>query len=89
MARRPETETILSREQLDEFKSRLSMLSIPGIEGIYRTAHNDCRYDGKHLPSAAAIQQLVGAWKVLRRFYRRSEREHERSEHTNQPHQSE
>jgi hypothetical protein len=68
MAHRPQTEPILSREDLIEFQRHLSMLSIPGVEGVYNTAHNDCRYDGKRLPPAAAIQQLVTAWKVLRRM---------------------
>ena len=44
------------------------MLSIPGVEGVYRTAYNDCRFDGKRVLPAAAIQQLVAAWKVLRRI---------------------
>ena len=66
MVPRPEAEPILSREELNEFKRHLSMLSVPGVEAMYQTAHNDCRYDGKRLPAPAAIQQLVAAWKVLR-----------------------
>jgi hypothetical protein len=58
----------MSREDLAEFTRRLSMLSIPGVEGAYQTAYADCRFDGKRLPPAAAIQQLVAAWKVLRKF---------------------
>jgi hypothetical protein len=68
MARRPEIEPILSREDLTEFRRHLSMLSVPGVEGVYQTAHKDCTYDGRKLPPAAAIQQLVAAWKVLRRM---------------------
>ncbi len=70
MARRPETEPILSREDLTEFQRHLSMLSVPGVEGVYQTSYADCKYDGKRVPSAAAIQQLVTAWKVLRRMHR-------------------
>jgi len=70
MARRPESEPILSRDELAEFTRRLSMLSVPGIEGTYQTAYADCRFDGKRLPPAAAIQQLVAAWKVLRKMHR-------------------
>ena len=70
MARRPETERILSREELREFSRRLSMLSISGVEGTYRAAHADCRLEDKRLPPAAAIQQLVTAWKVLRKTRR-------------------
>jgi len=33
----------LSREELAEYARRLSMLGGPGVEEIYRSAHNDCR----------------------------------------------
>jgi hypothetical protein len=68
MARRPDSPPILSRDDLDEFRRRLALLSASGVEGVYNTAHNDCRYDGKRLPPPAAIQQLVTAWKVLRKL---------------------
>jgi hypothetical protein len=67
MANRPETERILSREELREFSRRLSMLSISGVEATYRTAYADCRLEDKRLPAAASIQQLVTAWRVLRK----------------------
>ena len=70
MARRPETDPILSRDELTEFSRRLAMLSVDGVEGVYRTAHRDSVYDDKKLPPAAAVQQLVAAWKVLRRMHR-------------------
>jgi hypothetical protein len=70
VANRPESDPILTREELAEFTRRLSILSVPGIEGVYETAYADCRYDGKALPPAAAVQQLVAAWKVLRRVHR-------------------
>ena len=44
------------------------MLSTDGVEGAYRTAYNDRRYDGKRIPPAAAAQQLLAAWKVLWKF---------------------
>ena len=39
VARRPETERILSREGLLGFRRRLSMLSIDGVEGTYRIVY--------------------------------------------------
>ena len=69
MERRRDPETVLSREQLAEYVRRLELLSIPGVEKIYQTAHQDCRFDGKRLPPAAAVQQLVCCWRVLRKFY--------------------
>ena len=68
MERRPDSETVLSREELAEYARRLSMLSVPGVEQIYRSAHN-CRLDGNRLPAPAAVQQIVAACKVLRRSY--------------------
>jgi len=44
------------------------MLSDDGVERIYETSYQDCRYDGKKLPPAVALQQLVTCWKVLRKF---------------------
>lgn len=58
----------MTREELAEFTRRLSMLSADGVEGVYRTAHQDCRLEGQRVPPAAALQQLVAAWRVLRRF---------------------
>lgn len=71
VAGRPGNEPVMSRDELAEFSRRLSMLSTDGVEGVYRTAHADCKYDGKRLPPAAAVQQLVAAWRGLRRFRRR------------------
>ena len=60
----------LNREQLSEFTRRLQMFSMDGVEKIYQTAYADCHYDGKRLPLAATVQQLVATWKVLRRMHR-------------------
>jgi hypothetical protein len=58
----------MTREELVEFTRRLSMLSADGVEGVYRTAHQDCCLERNRIPPAAAVQQLVAAWRVLRRF---------------------
>jgi hypothetical protein len=68
MARRPEAEAILSREELAEFTRKLQMLSDDGVERIYETTYRECAFKERILPPAAAIQQLVAAWKVLRKF---------------------
>ena len=70
MARRPESEAVLDREQLAEFTRRLQMLSDDGVEKIYQTAYKDCALNRQRLPAAAAIQQLVACWRVLRKFRR-------------------
>jgi len=63
----PEPEPILNRD-LEEFSRRLSMLSTPGVEGVYQTAYRDCAFKGNRLPPAVAVQQLVAAWRVLRKI---------------------
>ena len=68
MARRPESETILSREELAEFTRKLQMLSDDGVERMYETTYRECAFKERILPPAAAIQQLVATWKVLRKF---------------------
>lgn len=60
----------MTPEELAEFRRRLSMLSDSGIEGVYNTAYKDCRLEGKRIPPAAAIQQIVAAWKELRNMQR-------------------
>ena len=68
MAHRPESETILTREQLAEFTRQLQMLSDDGVERIYETTYGECAFKERILPPAAAIQQLVACWRVLRKF---------------------
>jgi len=67
MARRPdyrEHDDSLSREQLNELKRNLSLLSAPSVVDFYRGAYKECAPERK--PGARAIQQLVTAWKLLR-----------------------
>jgi len=61
---RQQPETILNREELEGFRRHLAKLSVPTVEGVYNSADEDCRYDGRKLPPVA-IQQLVAAWKML------------------------
>lgn len=68
MAGEPDSEAILSREQLEEFSRRLAMLSDDSVERIYQTAYQECRYDGKSLPPPTAVQQLVARWRRLRKI---------------------
>jgi hypothetical protein len=71
VAQRPKSETVvLTKAELDDFARRLSRLSVQGIEHTYQTAYSECRFDGKTIPPAAAVQQLVAAWKVFRKCRR-------------------
>jgi hypothetical protein len=67
MARRPEPDRVLTHEELAQFTQRLSMLSPDGVERAYRDAYEECRLD-RTIPQAAFVQQLVAAWKFLRKM---------------------
>jgi len=70
MARRPEgrKDDVLTRDQLQELQLRLSRLSIVAIEDFYRSAHHRCSLQPRWLPSPRSIQELVQAWKMLRKW---------------------
>jgi hypothetical protein len=73
MARRPEPEAVLNREQLAEFTRQLSMLSDDGVERIYETTYRECAFKERILPPAVAIQRFVACWRVLRKFRRQQD----------------
>jgi hypothetical protein len=69
MARRPRPpEEILTREDLAELQQRLSMMSVTAVQDFYRYTHNTCRIFPGHFPSPRAIQELVQAWKQMRKW---------------------
>ena len=74
MARRPELrrqEDVLSRDDLKELAHNLSLLSEPAVQDFYQSAYRECAIINRQtFPSARAIQQLVQAWKLLRKWRR-------------------
>ena len=62
-------EVILSRDDLAEYQRQLSLLSDSGIEQEYQRSWEGSRYDGRRV--AAVVQQLVAAWRALRRIRKR------------------
>lgn len=70
MARRPEgkKEDVLTREELNALVHRLAHLSIPAVEEFYRSAHHRCSLQPRWLPSPRSVQELVQAWKLLRKW---------------------
>jgi hypothetical protein len=69
MARRPRPpDEALSRKELAELQHRLSMMSVTAVQDFYQSAHMVCRIGPGHFPSARAIQELVQAWKQMRRW---------------------
>ncbi|MGC1373845.1 MAG: hypothetical protein WA824_17055 [Candidatus Sulfotelmatobacter sp.] len=74
MARRPHIDArgdLLSREHLNELAHNLSHMSMSAVLDFYRRAYRDCRIINSHtFPSARAVQELVQAWKQLRKWRR-------------------
>lgn len=66
--RRPETskEEAMSEKEIAELRRNLSLLSPSGVEKFYRETHKACELERK--PGPHAIQQLVQAWKQLRKW---------------------
>jgi hypothetical protein len=70
MARRPdlaEFDKPLSRDQLAQLTRRLAVLSPYDVAKAFRNAHVRCAMNGDLLPAAAAVQELVTAWRLMRR----------------------
>jgi PP-loop superfamily ATP-utilizing enzyme len=74
MARRPQIgkrEEIWSREDLKEIMHNLSLLSEHGVREFYQRAYRECAIiNSRTFPPARAVQELVQAWKQLRKWRR-------------------
>jgi hypothetical protein len=71
MARRPEfgKEKIWGQEDLKEIARNLSVLSESAVREFYDRAYRECRIiNSQTFPPARAIQELVQAWKQLRKW---------------------
>jgi hypothetical protein len=69
MEKRPDfADEVLSRDDLRELRRRLSQMSVTGVESFHRAAHYRCRYGAGQVPSARSIQEVVQAWKQIRRW---------------------
>ena len=71
MARRPKESDALTREELAALRQQLAHLSAYDVERFYRSAYERCVLQPNRVPSALRMQELVTAWKQLRRWYRR------------------
>jgi hypothetical protein len=57
----------LTADQLQELRRRLAAMPQHELAMFYRSTHNACRYEVR-LPSPRMIQELVQAWKQLRKI---------------------
>ena len=72
MANGQDPDPVLTRDELADFQRRLSLLSDAGVQQEYQRCWHDAHYDGRRVPAAATIQQLVASWRVLRMFRKRA-----------------
>ena len=73
MARRPDInlqEDVLSGEDLKALGDSLAHLSPSSVRDFYERAYQRCRMSDRDFPPARAIQELVQAWKLLRKWRR-------------------
>jgi len=71
MAHRPQVEKdVLSREELDSLKCRLSLLSPNHVRQEYLEQLERCKLE-REVPPPYVIQRLVAMWKLLWKWRRR------------------
>lgn len=74
MARRPDLgkkEETWTRDDLKEIMHNLSLLSEQGVREFYQRAYRECNIiNSRTFPPARAMQELVQAWKQLRKWRR-------------------
>ena len=73
MARRPDIkrqEEFMSREDLKALRDSLAHLSPSSVRDFYERAYQRCRMSDRDFPPARAIQELVQAWRLLRKWRR-------------------
>ena len=74
MARRPDVgkeNDAWTEADLKEIMHNLSLLSEHGVREFYQRAYRECNIINSHtFPPARAVQELVQAWKQLRKWRR-------------------
>lgn len=69
MAQRPPVQKeTLTPDDLVALGKKLSTMSVTAVLDFYRAAYSRCKLDGDSVPAARAIQELVQAWKHIRRW---------------------
>ena len=59
---------VLSRQDLADLQRKLATMSITRLQDFYRAAYYRCRLETAVVLPARAIQELVQAWKVVRKI---------------------
>jgi len=58
---------VLSATELSELRKKLSTMKEHEVRSFYRSAHFRCELHEIRFPSARSVQELVQAWKQLRK----------------------
>ncbi|MCU1335923.1 MAG: hypothetical protein JWO19_1504 [Bryobacterales bacterium] len=58
----------LSATELADLRRKLAAMKEHEVKSFYRSAHFRCELHEYRLPSARSVQELVQAWKQLRRW---------------------
>jgi hypothetical protein len=70
--KRPEfAPSVLTRDELNALEKRLSGMSVVAVRDFYGMALYRCRLEEDRIPEAREVQELVAAWRNLRKMYRR------------------
>jgi len=67
---RPMATRAMTEGELKELSRQLAHLSQPTVRDFYRVAHAACAMQPGKLPEPRALQELVTAWKLLRKWRR-------------------
>jgi hypothetical protein len=62
-------EDALSKDELAALQKKLASMSVTALNDFYFAAYYRCRLQEQELPNARAIQELVQAWKALRKAH--------------------
>lgn len=58
---------VMTRAELQALQQKLANSSVLDVEAFYRSAYHRCTLQPVALPSPQSIQELVQAWKTLRK----------------------
>jgi hypothetical protein len=71
MARRPEPDIPLTRQELLDLQKQFGNMSESALQTFYHEAHRRCQFVVYKPATARSIQELVAIWKYLRQWKRR------------------
>jgi len=70
MARRPDPDIPMTRDELVDLHKQFRTMSESAIQSFYHAAYRRCQFVNR-VPTARSIQELVTVWKYMRSWKRR------------------